>query len=205
MRALRAVHRAFELDQPPPPAVKVPDGSTERSARDVADVARRLGGVDMEDLFLDGIRLDMSQGRITVNGIPDRPGVAAAIFDEVAREKVVVDMIVQSYSGLGRASLSFTVPSVDLDRCVNCVKRLASEHQLGPVEHQIAVAKLSVSGLGLRSHTGVAVRMFQALGEAGINLDLINTSEVRVNTLVEARRGEQGLRVLEDAFQDVLR
>jgi aspartate kinase len=205
-RALRALHQAFELHHTPADAAAYPDGSfPARPKRNVDEIIRRLGSIDLEELFLDGIDLDTSQGRITLIGIPDVPGVAAAIFDEVARDNIFVDMIVQSYSGLGNASLSFTVPSTDVQKSLLAVKRASDHYAFQGVEHQKQVAKLSVSGIGLRSHTGVAVRMFQALGEAGVNLDLINTSEVRVNTLVAVERGREGLAVLERAFADVLR
>jgi aspartate kinase len=206
LRALRAVHNAFDLHRPPADAVERVAGTIPRRIhRNVEDVVRRLGSIDMEELFLDGIELDATQGRVTLTGIPDIPGMAAAIFDEVARDQILVDMIVQSYSGLGSASLSFTAPSSTIETCVRAARRVTHRYPVRSIESQTHVAKLSVSGIGLRSHTGVATRMFKALGEAGINLDLINTSEVRVNAIVAAEKGREGHAALERAFADVLR
>jgi aspartate kinase len=210
LRALRAVHQAFELEKPsgqttpemlepilPPAGVAGPD---------VPSLVQRLQGCDMEELVLDEITLDESQALVTMVGVPNRPGVAAKVFQRVADAGVFVDMIVQSHKGYqGRISLSFTVPTAQLPRAREVVDELARGFGCHAVTDRPQVAKLSVSGIGLRSHTMVGIRMFRALAAANINVDMISTSEVRVNVVVDGRHGERGLRQLQQAFADVLR
>lgn len=205
-KSLRAVHQAFQLDVTPKATYqgnsKTPSST---SSTDAADVVTRLQGIDMEELFIDDIALDESQSRITISGVPDTPGVAARVFEEVAAAGIFVDMIVQSYGGAEHASLSFTVPQDRLQEALAVAQRTAESLTCRGVTHAPRVAKLSVSGVGLRSHTGVAIRMFRALAEAGINLELISTSEVRVNVLVDGAHGKKALECLQKAFSDVLR
>jgi aspartate kinase len=205
--ALRAVHAAFELEREPPGAAKRAAATAPRpSAQSAVDVIQRLAGMDMEELFIDDISLDQSQARVTIVGVPDVPGVAAKIFEEVAAAEIFVDMIVQSYNGHeGQATLSFTVPKGKLEPAMAVAKNLAGEFKCQDVSSSPDIAKLSVSGIGLRSHTGVAMRMFRSLSEAGINIAMINTSEVRVNVVVDGKHGEKGLASLQKAFSDVIR
>jgi len=205
-RALRAVHRAFELEKEPPGSAAVPSTSRMPSEMDAADVVARLQGVDMEELVVDDISLDDSQGRVTISGVPDVPGVAAKVFREIADADIFVDMIVQSHdSHAGHASLSFSVPQDTVDKSMPVAQRLAEEFSCTGVSSCPQIAKLSVSGVGLRSHTGVAIRMFRALADAGVNVAMINTSEVRVNVVVDGTEGEKALGSLKTAFADVLR
>ena len=203
--ALRAVHQAFKLDLEPAP--KLPLDRVENvKAADVTDVLSRLRGVDMEELFLDEITLDQQQARVTMNGVPDAPGIAAEIFEEIAAAGVLVDMIVQSYHEIpGKSSLSLTVPQEQLDDCLHIVGTLSQKLDCQSITHCPHVAKLSVSGVGLRSHTSVAIRMFRALLQANINVEMINTSEVRVNIVVAGELGSRALQTLQDAFADALR
>jgi len=205
--ALRSVHRAFQLEnEPPPPAQAVADAFTARPFANAADVVTRLRGMDMEELVIDDISLDATQGRVTISGLPDTPGVAARVFEEVAAAGIFVDMIVQSHIGRrNQASLSFTVPRDKLDRAIEVCRALAATFECGGVTSSPSIAKLSVSGVGLRSHTSVAVRMFRALAAASINVEMISTSEVRVNVVVDGRHGGKGLGQLQRAFADVLR
>ena len=147
---------------------------------------------------------DDSQSRVTIRSVPDRPGIAARVFEEVATSGVFVDMIVQSHKGSnGVASLSFTVPRTQLNDALALAERLREVCQLERVTSSRNVAKLSVSGIGLRSHTDVAIRMFRALAEQGVNVEMINTSEVRVNVVVHSENGQTGLVALQRAFADV--
>jgi aspartate kinase len=207
LAALRAVHSAFQLEREPPGAAKPGHALTaKRPAQSAVDVIERLAGMDMEDLFIDDISLDQSQARVTIKGVPDTPGMAARIFEEVAAAEIFVDMIVQSYDGVeGEATLSFTVPKGKLAAAMTVAKKLAADFKCREVSSSPDIAKLSVSGIGLRSHTGVAMRMFRSLAEAGINIGMINTSEVRVNVVVDGPQGEKGLASLQKAFADVLR
>ncbi len=180
--ALRIVHSVFELDSDPANDVPTPSPPADRTP-DALDVVARLQG--MEDLTIDDISLDESQARVSINDVPDAPGVAAHVFEEVAEAGVMVDMIVQSFGHDGMADMSFTIPKGDVERCVEVAQRLAGELSCGRVTHSPQIAKLSVSGIGMRSHTGVAIRMFEALAAAGINVEMVNTSEVRVNVVVD--------------------
>jgi len=204
-RALRAVHQAFELDRSPAQRQAATRLGGSPRATDAADVVARLQGIDMEELCIHEISLDESQARVTISGVPDQPGIAAKVFDEVAAAGVFVDMIVQSYTGHGHASLTFTVPQDQLTSAHEVAARVARSLACQGVTSSPKVAKLSVSGVGLRSHTGVAIRMFRSLADAGINVDLINTSEVRVNVVVDGGKGQAALAKLNEAFHDVLR
>ena len=175
------------------------------SGADAADVISRLQGVDMEELIIDDISLDQTQARVTFRGVPDEPGLAAQVFDEIAAAGVFVDMIVQSHGQGGRANLSFTVPQESLPLSLEVCRRLAGSLADSSVTSSPIVAKLSVLGVGLRSHTDVAIRMFRSLSDAGINVEMINTSEVRVNVVVDGFRGNDALAALQEAFADAMR
>lgn len=201
--ALRTVHRAFELETPP--ARTQPSGAISAVDRkgDATAIVARLQG--MEDLAISDISLDDTQARVTISGVPDTPGVAAQVFERIADGGIFVDMIVQSTGRQGRANLSFTVPRNAYDQAIGVARELEARFDCGPVSGSPRVAKLSVSGVGMRSHTGVAIRMFRSLAEASINVEMINTSEVRVNVVVEGGAGQHGLACLQTAFADALR
>jgi len=204
--ALRAVHNAFELEMEPPAAKTAASSPLVHAEADAADVVTRLQGIDMEELVLDDISLDDSQGRVTISGVPDIPGVAAKVFHEIAEADIFVDMIVQNRdSHEEHASLSFTVPREQVDDSVVVAGRLAEQFSCTGVSSCPNIAKLSVSGVGLRSHTSVAIRMFRALADIGVNVAMINTSEVRVNVIVDGDEGERALESLKAVFADVLR
>ena len=200
--ALAAVHRCFGLDKQPPGA-RAEVMTPPRSESDEQAVMARLQR--MEELTVDDVSLDKAQSLITIKDVPDHPGLAASVFEEVTRGGVLVDMIVQSFGSGGMADLGFTVARADLGKSETIAMSLAEKLGCGRVITRQEVAKLSVSGIGLRSHTGVAFRMFKALNEAGINLEMINTSEIRVNVLVDGQRGPKALKSLQDEFADALR
>ncbi|HEX4142315.1 MAG TPA: aspartate kinase [Pirellulales bacterium] len=200
--ALRTVHQAFELDRVPtgPRAESI---VSEKQRPDPMAIISRLQR--MEDLTIDEIALDDQQGRLTIRGVADKPGIAAAIFDAVADAGIFVDMIVQSYGDGSSANLSFTVPQAQFDAAKQLLGKLAGQWKCGPVSSSPNVAKLSVSGIGMRSHASVAIRTFECLAAVGINVDMINTSEVRVNVIVDGRHGRQALESLQKAFADAQR
>jgi aspartate kinase len=203
-QALRAVHQAFELHKGP----EAGNASATKPLNgvDAAAVAEALQRANMEELTINGIDLDATQSRVTIAGVPNTPGIAAQVFDQIAAAGVFVDMIVQSIGDEnGRASLSFTVPKNQLDKAVDVAKKIATNLSCDGVQFSPEVAKLSVSGVGLRSHTEVAHGMFRALSEAGINVDMVNTSEVRVNVVIDGKSGDKGLKALQQAFKDALR
>jgi len=194
-RSVEAAHQAFGLDgfiDESSPAESV---SVQKS--DPLEVVRRLEG--MEDLAIQDCQLDMSQALVTFLNLPDTPGVAAAVFEEVGRAGLNVDMIVQSFPRNGLAEISFTVPAVDRQRALAAVKNIAQSRGAETTDVP-EVAKLSIKGVGIRSHAGVADKLFAPLANAGINIDLISTSEVRVNVLVAAEHGKRSLSILRTAF-----
>jgi aspartate kinase len=199
--ALRAVHQAFRLDRiAPDPSAFVPSRS--ESVMNLSPLAEANGGaaepraLGMEDLVIAGAELDESQARVTLFHVPDRPGYAAKVFRSIGDAGVFVDMIVQNVGTAGDSVLSFTVPRESADRAVEAARAV------GPREVFVepTLAKLSVIGVGMRTHTGVATRMFAALAERGINVNLINTSEVRINVGTDIGRGREGLDCLKRAF-----
>jgi aspartate kinase len=205
MTALRAVHGEFDLETPPPTLSRPVFAAGSHPAADAADVVSRLRDVDMENLVIEGISLDDSQARVTISGVPDQPGVAARVFREVAEAGVFVDMIVQSHdSHADHASLTFTIPREQVAAATEVAQRMAEQLACKTVSSCPNIAKLSVSGVGLRSHTGVAIRMFRALADAGVNVEMINTSEVRVNVVVGGADGPMALESLRAAFADAL-
>lgn len=198
--ALRIVHQAFELDIEPDDASseQTANGQGALSASEAANLLSRLQG--MEALTIESIELDDTQARVTISGVPDQPGIAAQIFEQVADAGIFVDMIVQSFARDQKANQSFTIPRKDLEKALGVAGKISKQLGAEGVTHSAHVAKLSVSGIGMRSHTGVAIRMFQALAEKEINVAMINTSEVRVNVVIDGAAGAQGLAALEQAF-----
>ncbi len=215
--ALRIVHRAFELELEFPIGSHAPRAAEGVGAHETAGngnsrgeiaaaVVARLQSMNMEDLTIDDVTLDSSQARVTISGVPDKPGLAAKVFEDVAAAGIFVDMIVQSHpSAAGVATLSFTVPHDQLKKSVEAASRIAQSLGCKQVTSSPNIAKLTVSGVGLRTHVGVAIRMFKALSDAGVNVEMINTSEVRVNVVVDGPSGQRGLGQLQAAFADVLR
>ena len=201
MEALRAVHREFELEKPPRARVTYSDTMTAAKRTDGITVVDRLQ--HMEDLTIEDVALDESQARLTMALVPDQPGIAARIFEAIAAEDLLVDMIVQSVGLDGYANVSFTVPRKSVDQARVIVEKLVDELG-GNMTHEPEIDILSVLGIGIRSHTGVGIRTFQALLKVGINAEMINTSEVRLNVVVAPEKGDAGLAALKEAFRDVL-
>jgi aspartate kinase len=141
---------------------------------------------------------------VTIAGLPDMPGLAAQVFDDIAEAGVMVDMIVQSVGRQGHANISFTVPQKDLAKALKVTTEQAELLGCPPPTSCPQVAKLSVFGVGMKSHTTVASRLFQALAADGINVELIGTTEVRVNVVVDGRHGAKGRESLLREFADAM-
>lgn len=204
LKALRTVHREFGLDQiQSEPIPSLPERKPGRVSQEA--VIARLHGFGMEALTIDDISLDDTQSRITVSKIPNRPGIAALLFHRIAEAGVFVDMIVQSYASEKDADITFTMPRDQFENALTVARQVCEEFDCEKVDFQESIAKLSVSGIGLRSHTGVAVGMFRALSEANINIEATNTSEVRVNVVVAGESGKLGLECLRHEFSESLR
>ncbi|HEX6261868.1 MAG TPA: aspartate kinase [Actinomycetota bacterium] len=162
----------------------------------------------MEQAIISGVTHDTSQAKVTLVDVPDRPGIAATIFKAVADEGLNVDMIVQNVSREGITDLSFTIPKDDLPHAGKAIGRVAEEIGVA-YDTDADIAKISLIGAGMKTHPGVAARMFDALARAGINLEMISTSAIRISCVIRASDVEQAVRVLHDEFrlseEDVIR
>ncbi|MGD2173956.1 MAG: aspartate kinase [Candidatus Brocadiaceae bacterium] len=156
---------------------------------------------EMEQVDVRGAALEMDEAKVTIRHVPDRPGVAADIFSEIARANINVDMIVQNVSEQGLADVSFTVPAGDLPQALAVTQSLAEQLGGATVESDEEIAKLSIVGIGMRSHSGVAERMFRALADEKINIQMISTSEIKVSCVIDAPAGEAALRAVHRAFE----
>ena len=156
--------------------------------------------VSMEQPVVTAITHDTSEAKVTVTGVPDRPGVAAHLFRALADRDVNVDTIVQNTSLHGTTDISFTVPKVDLETSMQIVGSLAPEIGAGEVLSDDGIAKVSLVGAGMRSHPGVSATMFETLAEAGINIEMISTSSIRISCVVRSDVVEESVRILHAAF-----
>ena len=154
----------------------------------------------MENVLVSGVTLDQNQSKITLTGVEDRPGLAARIFGPIADAGIIVDMIIQNASADGRTDLTFTVPRTDLRRALELVRAVAGEISAAGVRHEEQVAKVSIIGVGMRTHAGVAATMFKVLAAEGVNIEMIATSEIKVSVVVNSKYGELAMRALHDAF-----
>ena len=154
----------------------------------------------MEDVVVSGVTSDLDQVKITVQHVPDQPGLAAKLFGPIAADNIVVDMIIQNASAEGYTDLTFTVPKGDAEKALTRVRSAAPELGARGVASAAGVAKVSIVGLGMRSHAGVAARMFEVLSREGINIQMISTSEIKISVVIDAKYTELAVRVLHDAF-----
>ena len=153
---------------------------------------------NMEAVLVSGIALDKNQARVTLRGVVDKPGIAAEIFTALAHENINVDMIIQNVGQDGTTNLGFTVPQNELHVAKECMDKLsAAKH----VEYDDAIVKVSVIGVGMKSHSGVACLAFETLAKEGINIQMISTSEIKISMIVDQKYGELAVRVLHDAYK----
>jgi aspartate kinase len=154
----------------------------------------------MEAVLVAGVTAARDEAKVTLIGVPDQPGVAAKIFKPLSEASIVVDMIIQTMSEGGRTDLTFTVPKNDLKRTVDLLKSKVPDLLGKSMVTDDAIAKVSVVGVGMRSHAGVALRMFELLAEEGINIQLISTSEIKISIVCDVKYAELAVRVLHDGF-----
>ncbi|MGZ9189848.1 MAG: aspartate kinase [Nitrospira sp.] len=155
---------------------------------------------DMEGVMVSGVTGDRNQAKITIVGVPDRPGIAARVFGAVANANIVVDMIIQNVSQAAMTDISFTVPKPDLRSAVDLVQRLSQEIGARSVAVTESIAKVSLIGVGMRSHSGVAAKMFEVLSREGVNIMMISTSEIKISCVIEEKYLELAMRALHTAF-----
>jgi aspartate kinase len=155
----------------------------------------------MEDAVVTGVTHDRGQAKISILRVPDRPGIAARVFGAIAERNIVVDMIVQNISRDGYTDMSFTVPRGDHARAVAALEDVARTIGALGVVHDERVAKVSIVGVGMRSHSGVASRMFGVLAAEGVNIQMISTSEIAISCVIEDKYTELAVRALHDVFE----
>ncbi len=156
----------------------------------------------MEKVVVSGITFNKNEGRVTITNVPDQPGIAAKVFRPISAANINVDLIVQGGSGVpGMANISFTVPQTSYDQTIDILESIASEFAGCRVLGDPGIAKISVIGLGMRSHGGVATKMFETLARENINIKMIATSEIKISCIIDEKYTELAVRVLHDAFE----
>jgi aspartate kinase len=154
----------------------------------------------MERLVVSGVTHDKNQARITLKKVPDQPGIAAKIFGPIAKSGIVVDMIIQNTRSGGQTDLTFTVPNASYKTALEVENQIAEEIGAEDVFGDENIAKVSVIGVGMKDHSGVAAKMFTTLAAENINIILISTSEIRISCIIEEKYTELAVRVLHTAF-----
>jgi aspartate kinase len=157
-------------------------------------------GAMLESALIRGVALDDEEAKVTLDEVPDRPGIAASIFKAVAAEGIHVDMIVQNVSHDGRTDLSFTIPRADLRRLDAVLSSIVADVGALNYETDDGIAKLSLVGAGIKSNPGVAADMFDALATEGINIEMISTSSIRISCVIRADDAERAVRAVHRRF-----
>jgi aspartate kinase len=154
----------------------------------------------MEQVVVRGVAVDKDQAKVVVSSIPDKPGSAAKVFRALADANIIVDMIVQNIGHHGVANLTFTVPQSDSHRATQALEPVFAELGGGEVAIDDRIAKLSVVGVGMKTHSGVAATLFQTLASQGVNIELISTSEIKISVVIDAARADDAARATHAAF-----
>ena len=167
--------------------------------RDVGTIAKEETA-NMEEVVVRGVSIDRKQAKITIDDVRDEPGTAGQIFSAIAKANIVVDMIVQSVLKKGTTDLSFTIHENDLEAATKLLKPIVKQVKAAGLITSSGVAKLSVVGIGMRSHSGVAARLFDCLGKAGINIQLISTSEIKIAVVIDENDAERAAQLTHAEF-----
>ncbi|EDM23715.1 aspartate kinase [Caminibacter mediatlanticus] len=154
---------------------------------------------DMEKVLVSGIALDKNQARVSIFGVDDRPGISAEIFEKLANKNINVDMIVQNVGKDGKANLTFTVPQTEVELTKEVLKEY--ENNTENIEYDTDIAKVSVVGVGMKSHSGVAAKAFKTLANENINILMISTSEIKISMVIDEKYGELAVRALHKAYE----
>ena len=154
----------------------------------------------MEEIVVSGVTLNKQEAKVTICDVPDRPGVAAKIFKELGDQNIIVDMIIQNVSRTGATDVSFTVPKEQLHKALDVSRHVARRVRAGKVSFAEDIAKVSVIGVGMRSHSGIAAKMFQALASRRINIEMISTSEIKISCVISKRHAERAVKAIHQAF-----
>ncbi|MFN9719556.1 MAG: aspartate kinase, partial [Planctomycetota bacterium] len=201
--AVFAVHEGFELDRSDASLPRVgysttPTSNGTAAASSTDDIVSRLEG--MESILVSDISADVDQSRITLSSLPDDPGIAENVFTAIAEGGVLVDMIVQNAARNSEASISFTVPTADLDRSLLLLREVLETYSGSSMTSDRRIGKLTIAGIGLRSHTDVGRRVFRTLGDHQINVQMINTSEIKLSIVIDESESERALGLLRSEF-----
>jgi len=170
------------------------------SLKDAPGTIAKEETANMEDVVIRGISLERNQAKVTVDDVRDEPGIAGRIFSTIARGNISVDMIVQSASEYGTTDVSFTMHETDLLAATELLMPLVKEIQASGLITKAGVAKLSVVGIGMRSHSGVAARLFDCLGKGGINIQLISTSEIKIAVVIDGQDADRAAQLTHEEF-----
>ena len=154
----------------------------------------------MEDVLIRGVSSNKNEAKLTVSGVPNKPGVAAAIFKTLADQSINVDMIIQNIGDDSDTDISFTVPKSDADHAVGAIQKIASKIGIKKISKDLDLSKVSVVGIGMRSHAGVAAAMFEVLAKNRINIEMISTSEIKISCVVKRKDVEKAVRLLHQKF-----
>jgi len=156
---------------------------------------------DMEKESVRAVTCNTKEAKITISGVEDKPGVASRIFSALADSHVVVDMIIQNSSAEGKTDISFTIPEADLGKGLEICRGIEEYFQAENINGCEDIAKVSIIGLGMRSYSGVAAKMFSALAREGINIEMISTSEIKISCVIRQKYAELAVRILHDVFE----
>jgi aspartate kinase len=156
---------------------------------------------EMENIAVSGITYDKNEAKITITKVPDKPGIAHKLFGAIADANIRVDMIIQNVSQEGLTDITFTVVKTDLHKATNIVREIARQIGAKEINTDENIAKVSIVGTGMRSHSGIASSMFGALAREGINIMMISTSEIKISCIIESKYTELAVRALHEAFQ----
>ncbi|HJL63452.1 MAG: aspartate kinase [Candidatus Scalindua sp.] len=157
--------------------------------------------MEMEDIVVSGVTVTKNDAKITIIGVSDEPGQAAKIFHELAKENINVDMIIQNISAHGLTDVTFTVQKDDLPLAMETTEKIKKEIQAKEIVADGKIAKLSVVGIGMRTHSGIADKMFKTLSDEKINIQMISTSEIKISCVIEENQAEKALNSMHDAFE----
>jgi len=168
--------------------------------KEIAGTITRGEIPSMEDILVRGISLDRHQAKLSIAGVRDKPGIAARIFSDIGAAHIIVDMIVQNASIDGTTDISFTIHEDELENARTILMPLLGELGAKRLNTASAMAKLSVVGIGMRSHSGVAARLFACLGRAGINIQMVSTSEIKIAIIIDETEAERAARLIHAEF-----
>src|SRR6266478_585580 len=168
--------------------------------KQVAGTVTREETPSMEDILIRGISLDRNQAKLSITGVRDKPGIVARIFSDIGAAHIIVDMIVQNASIEGTTDISFTIHEDELENARTILMPVLGELGAKRLNTASGVAKLSAVGIGMRSHSGVAARMFECLGRAGINIQMVSTSEIKIAVIIDEKEAESAARLIHAEF-----